>query len=219
MVVPNRTSVTYRNLFEYSASIYPVALSELYIANWYSAQLLSVVPAAGSSPSTTTAQTIATYKTYVLADMALANADVTKRIAGDTSEYGYYSNVMERQAVIEGQMWRLGFRSFGDPNAAFQTLLAFFPAHNLTNDGTSRLQYAYFLVREYGAVRASDIQTLLAPIVTDPTHRGATIVSFLTNERSNALGEKATLGLLASIDPQFKAFLVSLGWQTSDFKK
>ena len=203
---PKYIPLSYRNVFDYAASLYPLALSEAYSADWYANQLLA---------GTTTRPE---YKVIIREKLQLAEKDL-ESVRNDASQRNTFLIALERRAVVLGKMRRTGDASFADPEAAFKELLNYYVTFRMDNDGTARLQYAYYLARAYGKDRAVDIQTILAPINADLGVRGTSVAPFLKGARLNRLNTKANLVLLASIDPSFKKTLLSLSWVESDFKE
>ena len=197
--------LSYRNVFDYAASLYPLALAETYSAEWYANRLVA---------GTTTRPE---YPDIVREKLRLAEKDL-ESVRNDASQRNTFMDALERRAVVLGKMRRTGDTSFADPEAAFKELLQYHKTFGIRYDGTARLQYAYYLAHVYGKDRAADIQNVLAPLVAAPNGRGAIVDSFLKNERLNRLGSRSTLARLAAIDPAFKQLLVSLGWTEKDFQ-
>ncbi|MDO8514304.1 MAG: hypothetical protein Q7S50_02050 [bacterium] len=204
-VVKGDSSLTYRHLFEYATSLYPLALSELYIANWYSSQLAKDPV---SHPE---------YKEIIRQKIKLADSNLDQ-IRGDSTQAYMLVYSLERRAIIVGRMTQLGDTSFGDPEKDFADLLNLFSVYHLQYDATTRFQYAVYLARTFGTVRSTDIRDILAPLNEDYEAHGISFASFLRNERENRLGAKNNVILLASIDPKFKQLVISLGWTEADFK-
>lgn len=214
MVEEGKVDLSYRHLFAYATTIYPVAIAELYDARWYAAQL--VTPPPGGLSTTTEA----THKKNIRQRIQRADEDIL-RIRDDPGERLTFLDTLEVRAATLGRMMRAGDTSFGDPEAEFKRLLNLFPAFHVERDGTARLQYAIFVARVYGTSRTSDVQDILAPLYEDPAHRGKAIVPILQGGRDNTwntLGQKSNLVLLSSLDPKFKAYLQTLGWSDADFE-
>ena len=201
-----RISRSYRNLFDYAASLYPLALSEMFSADWYANHLLA---------GTTTRPE---FKTIIREKLELADKNLAS-VRNDPTQRHTFLNALEKRAVVLGKMKRIGDNSFADPEAAFKELLGYYETYRLRGDGTARLQYAYYLSNMYGKERAPDIQGVLAPIVEDPKAHGISTETILRDGRFYRRGDvKANLVLAASIDPSFKSLLVSLGWTEKDFQ-
>ena len=202
---PKYIPLSYRNVFDYAASLYPLALAEAYSAEWYANRLLA---------GTTTRPD---YKVVIREKLQLAEKDI-ESVRNDASQRNTFLIALERRAVVLGKMRRIGDTSFADPDEAFKELLNYYVTSRMNNDGTARLQYAYYLVRAYGKDRAADIQDVLAPLIVAPNGRDVVVDAFLKNERLNRLGARSNLTLLASIDPAFKELLQSYGWTATDLR-
>jgi hypothetical protein len=121
------------------------------------------------------------------------------------------------RAVVLGDLQQVGDTSFGDAGQAFQTVLTAYDSQN-ADDSSVRLQYAYFLADTYGAPRASDIVSILAPVTKDTNKTDAIPQNVLKGYIGAPVTPlKSTLVLLSTLDPDFKTYLVSLGWTSADF--
>jgi len=201
---PARIARSYRNVFDYAASLYPLALSETYSADWYADQLLT---------GTTTRPE---YKTIIREKLELAEKNMAT-VRNDPTQRNTFLNAFEKRAVVLGKMRRIGDTSFADPDEAFKELLGYAETYRLS-DGTPRLQYAYYLAHMYGKDRALDIQAILAPIVADPEGHGYVVSGILKNDLPGRLQVKRNFALLASIDPAFMKLLLSYGWTETDLR-
>ena len=219
--VSGNTGLTYRHLFEYATALYPLALSDLNIATWYVSDAISVTQKkdAGSLTAAEADALIATDLAQVHSDVALADAHISDVEAGTLHDSSYKQALLQR-ALVLGRMSILGDTSLGDPDAAFTDLLASYQKSGATDDGTVRLQYALFLGTKYGSARASDIQSVLAPLIQEPDSRLGWLKSSLQQIRvTKDANLKASYVTIASIDPDFKKLLISYGWTSSDFAK
>ncbi len=198
---------TYKNLFDYATSIYPLALSELYSANWYANQLLAYPK---SHPE---------YVSSIQTNLQLADQDIAVLRSNEKQQPEALVEALEERAVVLGKMRRLGYSTSEDPDAAFKELLELYSSlHKSSSDWTVRVQYCFYIAHTAGSTRAADIQSILGPIDTDPSAHGDSIQQFLSNARTGSKGTKSDYELLASFDPQFKKLLISLGWTNSDFQ-
>lgn len=210
--VPGDTDLSYRQLFEYGSSFYPLAISELYIAGWYANSILDLYKTAPSSPQ------IAKYNTIIEEKFKNAMADI-ERIKPDPNENPIVPLAFLREAVVRGKLSYAGLTSPEQAEAAYKTALTTYEGFGLPagTDGYARYYYALFLATTYGNKRATDIQTLLNPLYTAPGHSQYAIVSFFKNARMGDIRIKRTFQDLARFDPGFKAYLTSLGWKETDF--
>jgi tetratricopeptide (TPR) repeat protein len=204
MYAQRSVPLSYRRLFDYAARLYPLALSELYSANWYADQLL----AGTTSP---------VFVQRIRKQLSLAQQDI-ETLRGDNSQRYNYLNDLENRAVLLGKMKRLGDTSFADPESAFKELLDLYRAYGLDGDATARYQFAVYLARQYGAAREADIRAILAPLDADPGAHGVSFVAGLKNIERSDSPAKSNVVLLASLDPGFRTMLMSNGWTEKDFK-
>ena len=202
--VPNRVSLSYRHVFDYAASLHPLALSETYSADWYADRLLA---------GTTTRPE---YKVIIREKLELAEKNMAS-VRDDPTQRNTFLNAFEKRAEVLGKMRRIGDTSFADPDEAFKELLKYAETYRLS-DGTPRLQYAYYLSNMYGKERAAEVQSVLAPIIADPDGHGVVVAHLLRAgpSRSSIVNQNVTL--LASIDPAFRKTLLSFGWTEKDLQ-
>ena len=200
-----RVPRSYRNLFDYAASLYPLALAETYSADWYANQLVA---------GTTTRPE---YKTIIREKLGLAEKNLAS-VRNDSTQRYVFVNAFEKRAVVLGKMKRIGDDSFAEPEAAFKELMSYYETYRLSGDGTARLQYAYYLAHMYGKDRAVDIHTILAPIITDPKGHGYVVAGILENDVPDRVQSRQNFALLASIDPAFMELLRSYGWTATNLQ-
>jgi hypothetical protein len=200
-----------RRLSEHANSFYPLAISELRAANWYAVDLIRL-----SKKKPLTASDQVTWD----ADVAFVQSALTKADA-DISRTLHFTNAsklipdaLTHKAQVLGNLKVAGVDA-ADPEVAFQTAIDAGIANG--NDLTPRYDYAIYLAREYGTSRATDIQKHLSVIYSNLEKNNGFKI-FFENEKRNATGGKATMVKLASIDPEFKKALLSLGWKNTDFK-
>lgn len=211
-VVPGDDLLSYRHLYEYASSFYPLALPETYIAFWYARHL-------------TTLSTISSTSPQVVSDMAiiklkLKNADVDiERTRNDPNANGVIPDVLAHKAFTVGALASIGLWSPTDAETAYKLAIATFASFGspVGSDGYARYFYASFLAHTYGSKRIADIETLLKPLYTDPAHSQYVTTSFFKNVRDKNDYLKKDVQGIARIDSGFKSFLVSLGWKSSDF--
>jgi len=206
-------NMAYVRLFEHAVSIYPGAISESRIAFGYTRELMDTLRGATTTPQG------GSYVSSALQSIQAANVDL-QRMKDLPTEVQLVPGVLTRMGVTLGFLASLGA---ADPDqaelylnrglqhaAALGNQLGSFEAYN----------YAAFLVMQYGDVRAADVKSLLEPFrvgnevaIFDPVpafYRMARTDQTLTIEKRNLI----TMGRL---DSDFKSYLISLGWKTSDF--
>lgn len=210
--VPGDTVLSYRQLFDYGSSFYPLAVPELYIADWYAMHITTLYKTSSTSPEVTAAMAIIEQK--------FKNADVDiKRTQSNTNENQLIPLALLRKAVTTGKLSYLGLTSSTDAESAYKTALATYDGFGLPagSDGYVRYYYALFLFTTYGNKRAADVETLLKPLYTDPGHDQYATVAFFKNARMRNDQIKKNFQNLARLDPGLKTYLISLGWKTTDF--
>jgi len=196
------------DIFDYAASIYPLAVPLLVSAN---ADLLRA-RAASSTSAASTANLIAEVKDKV----SKADAD-TLRASKNENEKGIVPLELQLRAKVEGGLARIGGVPAADADAAFKLAINTDSALGPGRDGYDRYNYASYLL-SFNGQRNADIHTLLAPFYTDQAYKTSPAVSFFTAEEKNVFGYKVVLQKLAVADPSFKTYLISLGWNNADFK-
>jgi tetratricopeptide (TPR) repeat protein len=206
--------LTYRKLFEYAASIYPLGISEGRVAYFYAKDVTQRLRA------TTTPEAISEIA-IINQSVAKANADLARTGGTDPDQKSLDTvpiYLLEARAL--GELVSVGI---GPPNVAedlFQKAI-----HHADLIGAyrqyrfERYQYAKFLATEYGATRKDDIKNLLSVYLLDPTTVYRPMVDFFTLARTSQTltSDRESIIRLGNIDPDFKAYLISLGWHESDF--
>lgn len=214
MAVAGDDLLTYRHLFEYCSSVYPLGYCEGRIADWYANQLvLFHADSTAASP-----QAASQYARLIQEKLVNIDRDIA-RIKTDSNASADIPELLLRKAIILGKLAEI--RQFDDKKAE----QAFLDAQqlNLVTFATSSpfiaYHYADFVNRVWGSTRAADIQNILSVIYDSPIDLNAPVMFFLRNERNNVTGTKPAIAHLATVDPRFKTFLEStLAWQESDFE-
>lgn len=212
--VSGDTALSYRHLFEYSSSFYPLALSELRIARWYASRILTLYKTSSGSPE------IAVDKAIIDEKLKNADAEIER-----TQQYPNVNQLipisLTHKAVVLGELSYLDFASSTDAESAYKAALAAYAQFDLKkgSDSILRYQYAWFLLNAYGKERSVDIVQLLKPTYTEPEYRESANNAFFKNALKISDIRKEKLQSLALLVPEFKAFLISLGWEVADFKK
>lgn len=217
MVVEGNTSVSYRHLFQYSASISPNAYSDVQVAYWYAAR----ARAAYQNPK---AYASSTADYIEKAHVWLTKADTDP--SWDSTAFASTQDrlfLLMRRAVTAWRLQDAHDPQAEDPETLFKQLVAQTPQYPRTSlDAYARLQYAYYLYATEGNARIADISALLAPLYASDrnVHDDTSARAFLASSAKNTnLGNRAYIVGIAAIDPGFKQYLVSLGWAASDFAK
>lgn len=212
--VSGDTALSYRHLFEYSSSFYPLALSELRIARWYASRILTLYKTSSSSPE------IAVDKAIIDEKLKNADAEIER-----TQQYPNVNQLIPpalvQKAFVLSQLSSVGLESFTDAESAYKDALAAYAQFGLKkgSDAILRYHYAWFLLNTDREKRTADIEQLLKPIYTEPEYRESANNAFFKNAPEVSDVRKEKLQSLALLVPEFKAFLISLGWKAADFKK
>jgi tetratricopeptide (TPR) repeat protein len=215
LYVTMNTNRTARNLFLYSTTIAPLPISEYYIAESYANSIFNqgLLQQASSTAQKAKLATLEQELVSSFRDGDTALAAITAKPPTSV----YLLNAQAMRAVVLGSLQQVGNTSFGDATQAFQSVLTAYDSQNAGNDGSVRLQYAYFLANTYGTSRASDIRSVLAPIYQGQSRGGPITQNVLKGYiGAPATPTKTSLVLLSTIDPDFKTFLISLGWTSTD---
>jgi len=209
----NNINLSYRKLFDYASSFYPLAIPELYSANWYANRITALHKSVPTSPEITDDLAIIQEK------LKNADADIT-RMRPYPDENPLIPGALMYKAFVTGKLSFVGLASTTAAELAYKASLAAYETYQLPagSDGLVRCYYASFLAYPYGDKRLAEIKTLLKPLYTDPLYDQSTVARFLKNVKSRATLVKKDIQKLASLDAGFKAYLLSLGWKQTDFK-
>lgn len=209
-------SLSYRRLFGHSSALYPLALSEFRIADWYANTILKL-QALSNGENATTTERIARYKEIMKVKMANGDRDI-ERIQDNPNENAVVPGALMRKGVVIAKMRQMGDLSFGDMEPVFQRVINLYVLNGISKeDGYTRYYYALYLAKFYGTERVTDIRKLLSKFYETDIYRNTRVAIFFKNEQKNVLHVKEELVLLASLDPKFKAYLMLLGWENADF--
>ena len=128
----------------------------------------------------------------------------------------YYENVtlpalLKWKAVAMGSLWLNGDASMGNPEQTFLQALSLPQAP--WSISQIKFSYAIFLAAAYGEERKDDIKNLLSDLYIPSSGTEFNWHMWLLNEKAYPTRSEDVLPLLASVDPKFKALLISLGWK------
>ena len=212
MVVAGDAGLTNRHLAEYASSIYPLGLTEMYIAYWYAEH----ITASSTDPMNTS------YVGIIQKKIKSAEADI-ERTKNDSGAMGGIPDIIQYEARVKGDLAIAGAGSASDAEDTFQRAFTAMTTYGMAPwyDEYTRMNYAIFLMRMFGKNRASDIHSTLSPIYTNPVYKNAPIVTTLKNIAAGGPvdpNKKKYIGKLANYDSGWKTYLLSLGWTAADFK-
>ncbi len=209
MRVSDDVALSYRHLFEYAASLYPLGTAQLRIADWYANAIAN---------RTASAEEISQYKAIIRANIDAAHKD-TQRIQYDENEKANIFSILQREAVISARLAVAGDMSFGNWEDLFRQAVNYAQISGVKgSDGYARVNYAKFMAKIGGSARANDIMSILAPInANSSVYANTPFERFLKNEANDVLSYKSDLVMISNFDPEFKDHLIKLGWSETDF--
>jgi len=203
--------VAYAKLFEYATSIHPLSLSYAFAA-YLRAEELRVIG--------TTTPEAAAHIDAIRAHLA-ATQDDLPRLLANPNEAISAARLYRQQAMTIALMTELGV-----PGYSNETAESYFQrAMNTTStigyhSQAFAFQYAVFLVDAYGERRADDVRALLSVFTSDKasTVAGSSRDIFAAARTKSSLSDtRSRLVRVAKVDQAFKAYLITLGWNESDF--
>ena len=206
---------SYMRLFEYAASIHPLALSESYVASMYAIDLHDRLKRA-----TTTAEGRVAMQRTVAALQAI-DADFA-RLARNPDEAAFIAGVYLREAIAKTYLILSGVPGYTneDVNSLYLKALAAAASTGQPPGNFIAWLYGNFLDRMYGKSRIADMEKALAPFSVNNTENISPLIPpyFKSLATNPAYGHhKSAVVRAAALVPTFKAYLVSLGWHASDF--
>lgn len=209
--VKGDVDLTLRHLYEYAASVHPIAIAQLNIAQWYASRL----PAAESMLEARD-QDISNYAETIHELIVSADQDI-QYLQTQTMMTGDLREAMLARARVTVDLNRAGDFSHGDMDAWFKETISAYASDRAGGDGVARYYYAIAIAQLYGEKRKTDIQIVLAPLST-PAYESSVVVNTLKFARTSSFYRQFPI-LLASFDPVFKAHLITLGWTEADFAR
>ncbi len=207
--------LAYRKLFEYASSFYPIALTESFIANSYSGELFYTLKGASTTPEGKTA--------IASASLALLKANqYMEQVKNDPTEAALFGEIYSREALVVGQLAASNVPGYTNEQAEalHKKALSYAGVNNVLPGNFFVFKYALFLVMNFGQERAGDLQKLLAVFsVANSAQIDKNVVYFYKIARTNPVltTSKEALVRMGTIDPAFKAYLLTLGWVETDF--
>ncbi len=204
-------SVATRKLFEYATSLYPLGVSELRVAKWYSSKILEAKQDASSTEITVVE--LASYRKIVSERLASTDAfinnmeaeisdEVTRNV--DLSEILWKKGSVLTDLLLAGEDINLDIEALYKRSVALGLLRPALVA-------SSKHQYAIFLARTNKEERREDILKLLGDFY-ETIEQAPALKKSIAGEKEDNFGSKGEYLLLAEIDPRYKDFLINLGW-------
>ena len=201
-------------MFEYAASIYPLAYSEVRIANGYSIGLVNALKSATTSPQGKE------YLSLITKSIQAADADIKRMEENVSGKNVFVPPILMLEGTVFNRLYSLGAADAGRAEPYFQKAVQYAADVGLKSGSFYQFNYAAFLVTRYGNARLADIKKLLMPFrAGNEAEIYPGVIEFFKLARTNLDLEvrKATIVTLTKIDSDFKTYLISLGWKVSDF--
>jgi hypothetical protein len=177
------TAIAYRKLFEYASSIYPLALSEIRIADWYATQLFEAQHTNQPLKSELTDE----YKKHISERLQSAQIDEA-RARTSPNEGSVALSALTRRAVLAGKMQYIGETQYGNFEELFTQAIQIGQLAG-SDDGYARALYAYYLLEVYGPTRSVDAARL-TEVFSSGAYASKPVMKFFANERTNTLDSK-----------------------------
>ncbi|MCE9541238.1 soluble NSF attachment family protein [Candidatus Kaiserbacteria bacterium] len=206
-------TAAYAKLFEYAVSIYPLALSESYIAYGY-AKKIAALNAATTTPEGEE------NVLHITQALQAAQSDVS-RMQQTPREASVLPAVFSREAQVVAYMAKVGVPGYTLSQAEdlYNRALAGNAVLGVQPGSFQAYTYALFLAQNY-PTRLGDLKNILSIFSTQNSQDIAPDVEIfyktIRTDKTQASNKKDT-ALLGRLDPAFKAYLISLGWRESDF--
>ncbi len=211
------TEMALRRLNEYASSLYLLAPSLMRQADWYATDLSKTLHNASTSP----AGIADIAKIKELQSQAQPELD---RMRKDANETGPLIDALTREGIVERKLATAGVAKIEDVIAPFRDALSLSATAATVpgQDSYPRYLYAAALATFYGESRADEIistVSTLKPVTGVKNTYVQSVEGFFRSVRRNNQAQYNHMALIkiADIAPSFKAYLISLGWQPSDF--
>lgn len=198
--------LTLRKLSEYAASFYPLGLSEVRVARWYSSEILEISEDGINDAETEEVERLKRIirEKITSAEKYLSSIGEDGRVRLDQSE------VEEEIGNVLADLYLAGNKSFGDPEVYYERALI--SASAPSPEAGVRLSYAIFLTKMYGEDRRENIEDLLNDFSKEEKYTSANIARILENKENLNASYKNNILLLAQTHPEFKEFIKIFGW-------
>ncbi len=202
------TVLSFRRLYEYASSFYPLAISELHSAKWYANELKRAH--INNSPNFENLKN--EYVPLINQKLDNAESDI-RRTRGSEGASDLIPEALYLKAITFA---RLSAASLDyDYESAMRDAIN--AALIANNNSDMRVRYAYALnLFLYEEGRLNEVRNLLEPFWLDiDTYPG--FKRLFIAEKNNTYNQKGELVDVARSIPEFKEMLLSLGWSESDF--
>lgn len=204
------TSKSYRMLYEYALAKNDLMLASVHVARWYAKE--------GIDPSDPTSAVSAEAVQQAVKSLAIGDRAMRARTGAPQRANSQMQEYRLQKAFLASELNKNGVTALGDPAPYF--LSAIGSATNVAEKARFSYFYAIELSQQNGGKgREQAIRGALSEVYNnaDKINKTALVRSF-AGEKRNLIGQKKQLVILASIDPKFKAYLITLGWENADFR-
>lgn len=207
LYVEDNAAQTLVNIFEYSIQYYDLAASLYELVDLNAGMLVAAGKTVGSEA---TMNKIQDYLVRAEPDVAYMRSHPTL--------YLQLQEALALKAYGLGKLAEAGYVGESDAFQAFDDSLEAYQGAPGGAGGSVRYYYAAQLARMHGEAQKDKIISVLSPLYTSEIYRGAQIEHTLRRKDFANRWQDHNLKLLIDIDPQFKAYLSSIGWTTADFE-
>lgn len=205
--------IAFRRLEEYASTLSstPSLLGEIRIAKSYAVVIYDLKTRGNLSEEEK--KQIQEYKVIIKSKLTYVDDHMN-------NPRNYYRNSSDKReillrykGVVIGALTAVGEADtdVDDPEEMFKESLAL--SQTSWSSSATKFTYAAFLAANYGEKRKEDIANLLSDVYAPAVGTEFSWRRWLLNEKTNPTRSQNYVRRLASIDPKFKTFLISLGWE------
>ncbi len=208
--------LSYRKLFEYASSFYPLHISEFWIGGWYADRLLRI----SQQETLTTEDQKSIVELTKVVKTKLKNGN--DHLAILRASPAHYQVSIPEATILKAELLssarRSGDLSFEDPGPVFEEAMRPFPT-DPTVEIRARIFYSYYLHKTLKSKAIDQARILLAPLYENFEQYRPSLLFIALAKDESAFGNRLHKRLvdLSEIDPKFKQMLVNLGWKTTNF--
>jgi len=206
-------SVSYRNLFEYASSLYPLALSELRSSYWYADAIYALKKKASLSASDK--ETIKKYLQIISQKVARADVDIARVQKSQGESAIVLPGAVLRKVLVNDRLIQASeaYANMMSPERTYEDALSYVRANSMT-DTEAILQYSYavYLAQRYAGDKSAEIAKLLGDFYASTRFMNTSRMTLFKAGKTSNVAAGQNIRLLAGIDTKFKAFLQASGW-------
>lgn len=200
---------SYMSLFEYANSFQPLMVASSYLA-WSTAGQLEE----GPSDQFTDVQ-VRAMEESIFTNLARAESEMAD--AALHNEMNYVPRVLALKAAVYARLQSAGVEGVeGDYREVFDQALESAMVQGSYEEDV-RLAYAKYLLELEGEAAVNKVRSLLRPLIaTIEVKEG--MRTYFINARGGRSETTQMLQRFASVDPDFRNMLISLGWSEADLQ-